>query len=188
MSPWKIFYQKGESNTKIRSDTIRLTWIFFCDRIQKTMVSHNKEGQGREEALHSCVFCGIVEGKLPSSKILETVTSVAFMSIEGHAVVVPKKHMEEGDLSNEDNMRLFNDALTTASALIGPTMEVLGATGLNLVVNIGEDAGQRVSHLHVHLINRNRGDKKVSMTNMSPMPREELSSRAGKIRLAFNRR
>lgn len=152
------------------------------------MASHNKEGQGREEALHSCVFCGIVEGKLPSSKILETVTSVAFMSIEGHAVVVPKKHMEEGDLSNEDNVRLFNDALATASALIAPTMEALGATGLNLAVNIGKDAGQRVDHLHIHLINRNPGDKKVLMANMPSMTREELDSRAGKIQLALNRR
>lgn len=152
------------------------------------MSAEGERHLGKEELSHSCIFCGIIEGKVESSRILETKNSVAFMSIEGHTIVIPKKHIGKEELDIVENMKLFNDALTTATALIKSTVEALGATGLNLAVNIGEDAGQRVDHMHIHLINRNKGDGKVEMSNMPSMLKEELDSRAKKITLAFNRK
>lgn len=148
------------------------------------MVTERKGDFKKESGPHVCVFCEIVRGSMESSKILETESSVAFMAMEGHAIVIPKKHIGEKDVYNDPS--LLNDTLALALKLVKPTKEALGATGINLVINIGKDAGQRVDHAHVHLINRNPGDKKANFPHIPSLSRPELDKRAENIRLKAN--
>ena len=107
----------------------------------------------------TCLFCRIVAGKIPATKVHEDDQVVAFLDIHpvnlGHLLVVPKAH--------HATLAELPDELAAAVARLVPrlTRAVLGATeapGLNLVVNNGAAAGQTIDHVHWHLIPRFEGD------------------------------
>lgn len=106
-----------------------------------------------------CIFCGIVEGKLPSAKLYEDGSSLAFLDIRplvpGHALVVPKAHCSDlRDLPAGHGGPLLEAAQRLAPALI----EAVEADGFNLIVANGAAAGQEVLHLHLHVLPRKTGD------------------------------
>ncbi|MDP2637617.1 MAG: HIT family protein [Candidatus Levybacteria bacterium] len=137
-----------------------------------------------EQEAQKCVFCDIVSGKAESSKISETEASFAFMAMEGHTIVIPKKHIGENEVN--ENLDSLIQAIELASKLIEPTKKALGATAINLIVNIGKDAGQRVDHAHVHVIDRKPGDKKAIFPYIPALSRTELNKRAEDIRIRAN--
>jgi histidine triad (HIT) family protein len=106
-----------------------------------------------------CLFCKIVQGEIPSAKILETDDAVAFLDInpviQGHVLVVPKTHHRD-----------LTELSETVAAHVGAILPRLcraiqaatGADGLNVIVNIGPAAGQTVNHGHWHLIPRFHDD------------------------------
>lgn len=105
-----------------------------------------------------CLFCGIVGGTIPSTKVYEDAKTYAFMDIspasEGHLLVVPKTHtpnlleIPPADLAA---------VLETAQRLAKRQLEVLGADGVNLINSCGEAAWQTVFHFHLHVIPRYAG-------------------------------
>ena len=106
-----------------------------------------------------CLFCRIVAGEIPATKVREDDVLVVFLDIHpvnfGHLLIVPKSH--------HPSLALMPDDLAMAVARWVPrlTRAVLAATkaqGLNLVVNNGEVAGQTIDHVHWHLIPRFKGD------------------------------
>ncbi|MGB9667403.1 MAG: HIT family protein [Thermosulfidibacteraceae bacterium] len=102
-----------------------------------------------------CVFCRIVKGELPSTKIYEDENFLAFLDIapvnKGHTLVIPKKHSETFlDLTPVEAGKLFEVVNKVAKAV----KESLDADGLNILVNCGEASGQEVFHVHVHIIPR----------------------------------
>jgi histidine triad (HIT) family protein len=102
--------------------------------------------------LAGCIFCGIVEGGIPSKKVYEDETVFAFEDIAPkaptHVLVVPKKHIATfSDVSAEDEALL--GALAARAAAIAKER---GLTDFRLVANNGEGAGQSVFHLHFHLL------------------------------------
>jgi histidine triad (HIT) family protein len=101
-----------------------------------------------------CLFCGIVEGRIPSRRIYEDEHAVAFLDItpwhRGHSLVVPRRHVPDL-LTGEPALAEIAPAVDTVSRLL---VERLGADGLNLLSSAGPVAGQEVFHLHVHLIPR----------------------------------
>jgi histidine triad (HIT) family protein len=107
----------------------------------------------------ACIFCKIVGGEIPSSKVLETEHALVFLDLNpvnpGHVLVVPKVH--HADLSD-----LPEDVAAETARLIPRLSRAIrsatGAVGLNLVVNNGKVAGQTVFHGHWHLIPRHAGD------------------------------
>jgi histidine triad (HIT) family protein len=106
-----------------------------------------------------CIFCKIVAGQIPCTKVYEDATVLAFMDINpispGHTLVIPKKHYEAiGEMSAEEAAALFRPVPSLAAAVKG----ALGAEALNVLQNNGRAAGQAVAHLHVHLIPRWTGD------------------------------
>ncbi len=106
-----------------------------------------------------CIFCRIIKGEIPSSKVYEDESVYAFLDIGplawGHVLVVPKKHAERiTELSSAESAALFA-AVPKLSAAV---MKATGAEGLNVLQNNGAVAGQAVAHLHVHLIPRVAGD------------------------------
>ncbi len=107
----------------------------------------------------NCLFCRIVAGEIPASKVFEDDEVVAFLDLHpvnfGHSLIVPKAH--------HATLTDLPDALAMAVARQVPrlTRAILTATaapGLNLVVNNGAVAGQTIDHVHWHLIPRFEGD------------------------------
>jgi len=106
-----------------------------------------------------CVFCKIVKGEIPSSKIYENERVLAFMDINpvtvGHTLVIPKAHAS--DLAGMSEVDVA--AVAEVLRLLAPAvMRAVGARGYNILNNFGAVAGQAVEHVHFHLIPRTSGD------------------------------
>ena len=107
-----------------------------------------------------CVFCKIVAGEVPSFKLFEDDTTLAFMDInpanEGHALVIPKEHSV--DLYSISDEALAG-TMTTAKKVAAALSRALNPDGLNLVQCNGPAAAQSVMHFHVHVLPRVRDDR-----------------------------
>ena len=105
--------------------------------------------------MSDCIFCKIVNGDIPASKIFENEHVFAFLDIsqvtKGHTLVIPKIHKENVyELTPEIAKNLFEVVPAIANAI----KSELKPIGLNIVNNNGEHAGQSVFHFHMHLIPR----------------------------------
>lgn len=102
-----------------------------------------------------CIFCDIVEGKIPSKKIFENDNLVAILDIsqttKGHTLIIPKKHFD--NLLSTDET-ILKEMISTAKVLGNKIVNNMNATGLNVLINTNESAGQTVMHTHMHLIPR----------------------------------
>lgn len=104
--------------------------------------------------MDDCLFCKIVKGELPSTKVYEDDEILAFNDIEPiapiHILVVPKKHitslahMENGD---EVIVGKIYKAINKIAEEKGFKQE-----GYRVIVNCGENGGQEVMHLHFHVL------------------------------------
>ena len=105
--------------------------------------------------MSDCIFCQIVTGQIPSSKVYEDEEVLAFLDITqvttGHTLVIPKKHYRNMlEMDAEAASSLFARVPKIAKQL----QEKLGASGVNIINNNEEAAGQTVFHTHVHLLPR----------------------------------
>ncbi len=106
-----------------------------------------------------CLFCSIINGDIPSTKVYEDDKCYAFLDINPqapvHCLVVPKTHIESVDGVNADNA----DTVGHIFSVIPKIAKKLGAdNGYRVVSNVGEDGCQSVKHLHFHIL----GGKKLS--------------------------
>jgi histidine triad (HIT) family protein len=106
-----------------------------------------------------CIFCKIISGTGKAEVVYETEYALAFLDIHpsarGHTLVIPKAHAETLDrLPDEHVGPLF----LAVKAVMGLLENSLKPAGLNVGWNHGWAAGQRVNHLHVHLVPRFAGD------------------------------
>lgn len=116
-----------------------------------------------------CIFCKIVSKEIPSKIVYEDDTVIAILDIsqatKGHTLVIPKVH---SDNLLETDSETFIHLMNVSKMLSGRIKEKLRATGINILVNTGESAGQSVMHTHVHLIPRyDNDDLKIEFTNHS---------------------
>lgn len=100
-----------------------------------------------------CLFCKIVAGEIPSTKVYEDETVLAFRDISPmaptHILVIPKAHIDSVAQVNQEN-----------SAVIAHIFEVIAQIaqqegledGFRVVSNCGKHAGQTVKHLHFHIL------------------------------------
>lgn len=105
--------------------------------------------------MSDCIFCNIIAGEIPASKVYENEHVLAFLDItqvtKGHTLVVPKQHHRNVlDMDEQTAAKLFSAVPTIARHL----KEKLGAKGMNIVNNNEEVAGQTVFHTHIHLLPR----------------------------------
>jgi histidine triad (HIT) family protein len=102
----------------------------------------------------ACPFCEIIAGRGRATILREwtDVTAIAPLNpaVEGRALMIPHEHLERPDLG-----------WGTAAAVLCCTLEYAHAQGddYNLIVNVGEGAGQTVPHLHLHYLPRHSGDQ-----------------------------
>lgn len=104
--------------------------------------------------MENCIFCKIIAGEIPSKKAYEDEEVLAFHDIDAkapvHVLIIPKKHVQSVmQLGEEDGAlvaKLFSVARELANQL------GVAEKGFRLVLNTGEDGGQSVAHLHMHLL------------------------------------
>ena len=108
----------------------------------------------------SCLFCRIVAGEIPSTKVYEDELVLAFRDIAPqaptHILVVPKEHIADCNGITEENAAVVAHIFTVIPQIAAA--EGL-ANGYRVVSNCGADAGQTVQHLHFHIL----GGKQLSL-------------------------
>ena len=108
----------------------------------------------------NCLFCKIIAGDIPSTKVYEDETCYAFRDIApqapSHILVVPKTHIADCNGITEENAAVVAHIF----AVIPQIAKAEGLeNGYRVVSNCGEDAGQTVQHLHFHIL----GGKKLAL-------------------------
>ncbi len=130
-----------------------------------------------------CVFCKIVAGQIPSTRVDEDEHTLAFMDIgqvnPGHVLLTVKKHAE--------NIYALDDAQAAAvarsSARVARAIrDAFKPAGLSVYQANGKPAGQTVFHYHVHLLPRHEGDGMELTWPVKNPPREKLEEYASRIR------
>ncbi len=103
--------------------------------------------------MDDCLFCKIAAGTIPSKKLYEDDTLLAFYDVDPqapvHFLVIPKKHIVSAACLTEADAPLLGHIY----AVIAQLAKELGCTGgYRVVTNVGEDGGQSVKHLHFHVL------------------------------------
>jgi len=112
--------------------------------------------------MSDCIFCKIIEGKIPSKKIYEDDYVFAFEDIhpqvKSHILFVPKKHISDiTAISDNETLNKIYDAIRKTAKKLG-----IEKSGYRVCVNNGLDAGQTVFHLHFHLLGGQRLSDKMA--------------------------
>lgn len=106
-----------------------------------------------------CIFCKIIQGKIPSFKVYEDDKTLAFLDIgpvnKGHALVIPKEHYE---LYMDVPENLLLVWMASVRKVAKAVMKATNSDGLNISLSMGKAAGQTVNHAHFHVIPRFEGD------------------------------
>ena len=104
--------------------------------------------------MEDCLFCKIIKGEIPSTKVYEDEDILAFEDINPaapiHTLVIPKKHITSlAHMEKEDE-----EIIGKIYGVINKIAEEQGSkeNGYRVIVNCGKDAGQEVMHLHFHLL------------------------------------
>lgn len=100
-----------------------------------------------------CIFCRIIKGEIPSSKVYEDEKMFVFKDIEPkakvHLLAVPKTHFKLLEEADEEGSEILKHMLKKIP-------EIAKANGCGggyrLIINQGDDAGQTVFHLHIHIL------------------------------------
>ena len=110
--------------------------------------------------MDDCIFCKIVDGKIPSAKVYEDAKVIGFLDImpanKGHCLIVPKKHAQTLMEMNEDDLIAV---IKTAKRVAKALSLSFGNGSFNIVMNNGKEAGQLINHAHIHIIPRFHKDR-----------------------------
>ncbi|MFA6522272.1 MAG: HIT family protein [Patescibacteria group bacterium] len=132
----------------------------------------------------NCIFCKIAAHEVPSHIVYEDELTIAFLDIaavsKGHTLVVPKIHAENLSGNTKEEAEALMDVVWKIAPAI---MKALGASGYNLGMNHGKDAGQEVAHTHFHIMPRYAGVER-SFRRLSPAD-FELDEVATQIKAAI---
>ncbi len=103
--------------------------------------------------MNDCLFCKIINGDIPSSKVYEDDTVFAFNDIDPkapvHILIIPKQHIKSAAEVTAENSSVVAHIFEVA-AKIAADMNL--SDGFRIVTNCGDSAGQTVKHLHFHML------------------------------------
>ncbi len=109
--------------------------------------------------MDNCIFCKIVKGEIPSSKVYEDEHSLAFLDIapvhKGHTLVIPKRHFEDLTKIPEKDLQELIKSVKKVSIAVEKAVK---ADGFNLNISNKKAAGQVIFHAHFHIIPRFEND------------------------------
>ena len=130
-----------------------------------------------------CIFCKIVAGEIPSFKVYEDDSTLAFMDInpahEGHTLVIPKEHARDVHAISADAIAA---TVVSAKKVAGAVAKTLSPDGLNLVQCNGPAAAQSVMHFHMHVLPRVDGDELRLNWGLEPGDMDAIGELAANIR------
>jgi len=126
-----------------------------------------------------CLFCKIVAGEIPATRVAEDDRTITFMDINpatrGHVLVIPREHAKDLMEIEPDDLA----AVAKATQRVAVTMpERLGADGVNLLNSCGRAAWQTVFHFHVHVIPRYDADPLRLPWTPEPGDRDQIAAAA----------
>jgi histidine triad (HIT) family protein len=129
-----------------------------------------------------CLFCKIVAGEIPSTRVHEDERTIAFMDINpgtrGHLLVIPRAHaIDLLEIADED----LEACARTAKLMAARVKERLHADGVNLLNSCGQAAWQTVFHFHIHVIPRYGGDPLRLPWHPAPGDRDEIAAAAAEL-------
>lgn len=105
-----------------------------------------------------CLFCKIIAGQIPSNKVYSDDDVYAFRDINPaaphHILVIPKKHLGKITEADSSDLVLLGKLLLKANEIAAA--EGLHEPGFRYVINTGDDGGQTVYHLHLHILGGRR--------------------------------
>lgn len=111
--------------------------------------------------MEDCLFCKIIKGEIPSTKVYEDEEILAFRDINSlapvHVLVIPKKHISSLIELKPEDEKVVGKIYTVINKIA--EQEKISENGFRVVVNCGEDGGQAVKHLHFHIL----GGKKLGI-------------------------
>jgi histidine triad (HIT) family protein len=103
---------------------------------------------------NNCLFCRIIAGEIPATKVYEDDLALAFRDINPqaptHVLIVPKKHIASLSEASPDDQALLGH-LTLVAPKLADQLGIADG-GYRTVVNTGAGAGQSVWHIHIHLL------------------------------------
>lgn len=109
--------------------------------------------------MEDCIFCKIIAGEIPSTKVYEDDKVFCFLDIapinKGHTLVIPKKHAENLYSIPRDDLAFCVEACQSMAKALKASLR---CDGVNLGMNNEKPAGQLVLHAHFHVIPRYEGD------------------------------
>lgn len=110
--------------------------------------------------MEDCVFCKIRKGELPSAKLYEDDDFMIIKDINPqakiHLIAIPHMHVPYIDMMTEEGALLLGKIMSKISHM----QEELGLTeGYRLIINQGENAGQTVGHVHIHILGGEKLDE-----------------------------
>lgn len=130
-----------------------------------------------------CIFCKIVAGEIPATRIYEDEAVLVFLDIgpisDGHTLVIPKQHFER---LHDCPAELLGQISSRLGKIAGAVSAAMNSDGYNLLCNNGRAAGQIVEHLHFHIIPRNVGDGLLNRWPSYTYEQGKIEAIAGKIR------
>lgn len=104
--------------------------------------------------MSDCLFCKIVAGDIPADVVFEGDTTLAFRDINPvaptHVLIIPKTHVENAHVLDRGHDEIVGQMLELGRTVA--EKEGIETSGYRLVFNVGDDAGNTVPHLHLHLI------------------------------------
>lgn len=117
--------------------------------------------------MNLCIFCKIINGKLNARKIYETKHSIALLDAfplkKGHTLIISKAHKTKiQELNNEEN----NDIFSTLHFLINHIEKIVESNSTLVAIHNGEESGQEIPHIHIHVIPIKKSDKSTAIHSM----------------------
>lgn len=104
--------------------------------------------------MSNCIFCKIIQGEIPSTKVYEDDKILAFKDINPmapvHIVIVPKEHLTSLEEVEEQHQELMGYIMLKTKNIA--KLSGINESGYRLICNCGKDGGQEVPHIHFHLV------------------------------------
>ena len=130
-----------------------------------------------------CIFCKMVAGEIPVTKIYEGENVLAFLDIgpvsDGHVLVIPKQHFEKLHDCPPD---ILGSVASCLGTIAGAVVAAMNADGYNVLCNNGRAAGQLIEHVHFHIIPRNLGNGVFDRWPAYKYPEGKIEAIAAAIR------
>ena len=113
--------------------------------------------------MDNCLFCKIINHQIPSNVIYEDELVIVILDVspvsKGHCLIMPKKHYKNLIECDFDTLQAINEAMIKVSKALLKTF----ASGINILSNINECAGQTIMHAHIHLIPVDKENRKLEV-------------------------